>query len=246
MWPQPAAGESASGDPEILFTFDDGPNPRTTPLVLDELARHGIRAVFFLVGDRTRDHQPRAAAIIQRILREGHVIASHTMAHHDLCRITEDEAAADLDGGKAIVEAVAAVPTAWFRAPYGARCDQLERLLAARGLVHFHWDLDPQEWRSSRPARTVRYVTRALSQASGRNVLLLHDVKQATVKALPQILTWLDAENARRKKAHQPPIRILQAPVLAVEQLPRGFGAWVQIATEGARSLPAAIASALP
>ena len=245
-WPTPAAGESASGGPEILFTFDDGPNPRTTPLVLDTLAAHHIHAVFFLVGEMAQSRNPRVAAILHRILRDGHVIATHTMKHHDLCRVSEAAAARDLDDGKATVEQAAGVPTAWFRAPYGSRCARLEHLLDERHLAHFHWDLDPQEWKHGDAARAVRYVTGELGRASGRDVLLMHDIKQATVKALPQILTWLDAENARREQAHGKPIRIVQAPALAVERLPKGLVAWLGDATAGARALPAAIASALP
>jgi hypothetical protein len=83
-------------------------------------------------------------------------------------------------------------------------------------------------------------------RAEGRNVLLLHDVKHTTVKALPQILDWIDAENMRRVKEHRKPIRILQAPELAVEQLPRGLGAWLLDVTAGARALPDMLAGALP
>ena len=245
-WPTPAAGESASGGPEIVFTFDDGPNPKTTPLVLDALARRHIHAVFFLVGEMVENRNPKVAAVIQRMLREGHVIATHTMKHRDLCRVREGDAVRDLDEGKAIIEQVAGVPTAWFRAPFGVRCDRLERMLAERHLAHFHWDLDPQEWKHGDPARTVRYVTGELGRAHGRNVLLMHDIKQATVAALPRILDWIDAENARRAAKRRPPIRIVQAPALAIEQLPRGLGAWLGDATAGVRRLPAAIASVLP
>ncbi|HEX7840650.1 MAG TPA: polysaccharide deacetylase family protein [Kofleriaceae bacterium] len=245
-WPTPAAGDSASGDPEILFTFDDGPNPRTTPLVLDTLARHHIHAVFFMVGEMAGGKSPKVRAILQRVLREGHVIATHTMTHKDLCRVSEAAAARDLDDGKATVEQAAGVPTAWFRVPFGARCARLERMLAERHLGHFHWDLDPQEWKHGDAARAVRYVTGELGRAHGRNVLLMHDIKQATVKALPQILDWIDAENARREKAHKRPIRIVQAPALAVERLPRGLGGWLGDATAGVRALPAALASVLP
>jgi peptidoglycan/xylan/chitin deacetylase (PgdA/CDA1 family) len=174
------------------------------------------------------------------------VIGTHTMTHKDLCRIKEPAAIQDLDDGKAIIEQVAGVPTAWFRTPYGARCERIERLLAERHLHHFHWDLDPQEWKHGNAARAVRYVTGELARASGRNVLLMHDVKQATVKALPQILDWIDAENARREKSHKKPIRIVSAPALALEQLPRGTAAWLADATAGARGLPDAIAAVLP
>ena len=245
-WPTPAAGDSASGGPEILFTFDDGPNPRTTPLVLDTLARHHIHAVFFLVGEMAANRSPRVAAILQRILRDGHVIASHTMKHHDLCRVSEPAAVADLDDGKAAVERAAGVPTAWFRVPFGVRCARLERMLEERHLAHFHWDLDPQEWKHNDPARAVRYVTGELGRAYGREVLLMHDIKQATTKALPQILDWIDAENARRETSHKKPIRIVDAPALAVERLPRGLAAWLGEATAGARALPDTLAGVLP
>jgi peptidoglycan/xylan/chitin deacetylase (PgdA/CDA1 family) len=245
-WPTPAAGDSASGGPEILFTFDDGPNPKTTPLVLDTLARHHIHAVFFLVGEMAASRSPRVAAILQRILRDGHVIASHTMKHHDLCRIAEPAAAADIDNGKATVEQAAGVPTAWFRVPFGVRCDRLERMLDERHLAHFHWDLDPQEWKHNDSARAVRYVTGELGRAYGREVLLMHDIKQATTRALPQILDWIDAENARREQSHKKPIRIVDAPGLAAERLPGGLAAWLGDATAGARALPAALAGVLP
>jgi peptidoglycan/xylan/chitin deacetylase (PgdA/CDA1 family) len=248
-WPTPAAGESTSEGPEVLFTFDDGPNPRTTPLVLDILARYRVRAVFFLVGEMADSRSAKVAAILRRILREGHVIATHTMKHKDLCRVPEDVAAQDLDDGKATVELAAGVPTAWFRAPFGTRCERLERLLVDRRLAHFHWDLDPQEWKHNDAGKAVRYVTGELARRAGRagrDVLLLHDIKPATVKALPQIFRWIEAENGRRARAHKPPIRILQAPALASERLPAGLVAWLGDATAGARALPAAIASVLP
>ena len=248
-WPTPAAGDSASGGPEVVFTFDDGPNPRTTPLVLDALARHHIHAVFFLVGEMAANPSPKVAAIIQRILRDGHVIASHTMKHKDLCRksLSDAAAAADLDDGKAAVERAAGIPTAWVRIPFGARCERVERLLDERHLSHFHWDLDPQEWKHGDPARTVRYVTGELGRAYGRDVLLMHDIKKATTVALPQILDWIDAENARREQSHKKPIRVVDAPALAVERMPKGLVGWLGDAASGAtRVLPGAIAAVLP
>lgn len=230
----------------MLFTFDDGPNVKTTPLVLDALAQHRIRAVFFMVGRMADNKNPGIRPLIERILREGHVIATHTMWHNDLCRVPELEAAADLDDGKQTIERVAKVPTAWFRVPFGSRCPQLELLLAQRQLVHFHWDIDPQEWRRGPPIRTVHRVTSVLGRIHGRNVLLLHDVKVATVQALPKILEWIDTENARRAQLALPVIRIVQAPAFAVEQLPRGLVRWLADATAGVRALPGAIASALP
>ena len=246
-WPTPAAGESASGDIEIVFTFDDGPSPKTTPQVLDILAAHHIQAVFFLVGEMVASENKAVPKIIQRMLREGHVIANHTMRHKDLCRLKDEAAAvADLDNGHAAIERVAKIDVQWFRAPYGVRCERMDRLLAERKIKHFHWDLDPQEWKHGNVDRTVKYVTTEIARAGGRAVLLMHDIKPVTVKALPEILTWIQEENARREKSRKSKIRILQAPSLAAEQLPTGWLAWLDDVSSGVRGLPKRIENVLP
>lgn len=245
-WETPAAGESASGDIEVVFTFDDGPSPTTTPQVLDILAKHDIKAVFFLVGEMAGSENKKVPAIIERIKREGHIIANHTQTHQDLCRVKEPKAIQDLDGGKSTIERVAKIQIAWFRAPYGVRCDRVDAMLAERKISHFHWDLDPQEWKHGNVDKTVKYVTGELARGYGRNVLLLHDIKPVTVKALPQILQWIDDENARRAKSRKRKIRILPAPQLAAEQLPKGLVEWLADATATTRALPTTIASVLP
>ena len=245
-WSVPAAGESASGDIEVLLTFDDGPNPIYTPQILDILKERKIQAVFFLVGEMAGSENKKVPPIIERILREGHVIANHTQTHQDLCRVKEEKAIKDLDDGKATIERVAGISLAWFRAPYGVRCERLDKMLAERGITHFHWDLDPQEWRHNNVDKTVKYVTGELARAHGRAVLLLHDIKQVTVKALPQILAWIDEENAKRSKSRKRKIRILPAPALAMERLPPGWVEWAAEATYDLRHLPQAIASVLP
>lgn len=246
VWPTPAAGPSASGDPEIVFTFDDGPNPTLTPKVLDLLEQHHIKAVFFMVGEQAAKPNKLVRPIVQRMLRDGHVIANHTMTHADLCRVEEPKAAAEIDGGKAAIERVVGMPLVWFRAPYGARCDRLEAELAARATHHFHWDLDPQEWRGGNKAKTVRYVTGALSRMHGRNVLLMHDIKRVTIAALPEILAWIDEENARRAQSGGRPIRIVPAPELAIEQLPPGTVALADDIVDRLRGLRTDLARVLP
>ena len=233
-----------SGDPEILFTFDDGPNPQTTPLVLDTLKAHHIHAVFFMVGEMAEN--PKAKDLIARILREGHIIANHTMSHQDLCRLKDPaRAEREIDDGKAAIEAASGIHVQWFRTPYGVRCERVDEMLAARKLTHFHWDLDPQEWKHGSAKKAFAYVTKQLGMMQGRNVLLMHDIKKATVESLPQILDWLEAENARRKTIHRRRIRIIQSYELAIERLPPGLVDWFEdLATPG--DLAGALASVIP
>ncbi|MDB4954604.1 MAG: polysaccharide deacetylase [Myxococcales bacterium] len=240
----PAAGPTMSGDPELIFTFDDGPNPQTTPAVLDALAKHHIHAVFFMVGEMAANK--RASEVIARILREGHIIANHTMTHQDLCRIKDDDRAnREIDDGKTAIEKASGIATGWFRTPYGARCERVESMLAERHLTHFHWDLDPQEWKHGNAKKAFDYVTKQVGQMTGRNVLLMHDIKKATVESLPEILDWIDAENERRKGIHKRRIRIIQSYEIAEERLPPGFLDWIAEVASPA-SLSASIASVLP
>ncbi len=248
-WPSPAAGPTMSGDPELIFTFDDGPNPKTTPIVLDALAKHHIHATFFLVGDRITNFKREAPGIIARELREGHVIGNHTMTHPNLCSSKLDDAAAakNIDDGKATIEAVAGgFQTVWFRTPGGARCERVENLLAERHLAHFHWDLDPQEWKHNNTQKAIDYVEKQVGKMTGRNVLLMHDVKTATVEALPVILDWIDAENERRKESHQRRIRIIQSWQLALERLPPGLADWIVDAAPDPTALAHAIGAVMP
>jgi peptidoglycan/xylan/chitin deacetylase (PgdA/CDA1 family) len=245
-WPQPAAGDSPDGQVQIVLTFDDGPNPVTTPQVLDILKAHNLKAIFFLVGEMVESRDKRVPKILERMLAEGHVIANHTQRHKDLCRVTEEKAIEDLDKGKETIERVTHVELAWLRLPFGVRCDRVDRMLEERKVKHFHWDLDPQEWKHGKLDKTVNYVTKELSRAGGRAVLLLHDVKKVTVEALPEILKWIDEENARREKSRKMKIEIMPAPDLAAEQLPKGLLPWLADATAGARTLPTVLASLLP
>jgi peptidoglycan/xylan/chitin deacetylase (PgdA/CDA1 family) len=246
-WPSPAAGPTMSGDPELVFTFDDGPNPKTTPIVLDALAKHHIHATFFLVGEMAANKH--APPIIERMLREGHIVGNHTMTHKDLCRkkVSDDEATHDIDDGKLAIEKVTGgYTTVWFRVPFGVRCERVENLLAERHLTHFHWDLDPQEWKHNNTQKAIDYVEKQVGKMTGRNVLLMHDVKTATAEALPQILDWIDAENDRRKESHQRRIRIIQSYQLAIERLPPGLADWIVDAAPDPTALAHAIGAVMP
>ena len=234
-WPSPAAGLSASGNPEVIFTFDDGPNPATTGAVLDTLKAHNIHAVFFLVGWRfQRGDMPKTRALLARMLAEGHVVANHTIEHEQLCGLPSERMDHEIDGAREILERESEMPIPWFRTPYGAHCISLVTALARNGLHHFHWDIDPQEWTGKTSKATAAYVIRHLAKLEGRAVLLMHDTKPATVAALPEILTWMETENARRKAIGRRQIRVISGPELAAERSKPTID-WVSKASSAAR-----------
>jgi peptidoglycan/xylan/chitin deacetylase (PgdA/CDA1 family) len=238
VWPQPAAGPSASGDPEVVFTFDDGPHETYTAEILDELARRRIHAIFFWVGHRVEDTRrgyDKRRELVARAIREGHIVANHTVTHAHMCLVPEEQAAQEIDLNRHMYEALTGMPVMLFRTPYGARCARLEKLLADRGLGHFHWDIDPQEWKFHSAERTFQYVTKKLSKLRGRAVLLLHDTKKTTANALPRILDWIDAENVRRRAAGERPLRILAGEDVVAERLPAGLLGWLRDTSDAVR-----------
>jgi peptidoglycan/xylan/chitin deacetylase (PgdA/CDA1 family) len=249
LWPQPAMGPSRSGDPELVLSFDDGPHPTITPQLLDMLEAHDLHAVFFWVGWRITRAPETAREIVERAVAEGHVIANHTINHAQLCTVEDHVGSLEIDGAKAILEDLAHMPVVWFRSPYGARCLRLEGLLADRHLSHFHWDLDPQEWKNPSVKRTVAYVTSHLARLGDgqRAVLLLHDTKVGTLHALPQILDWIVAENKVREAEGRRTIRFVSAPQLAIEQLDPDLREWATgTAAAAAEAFTNALAGAVP
>lgn len=246
-WATPAAGPSVSGDPELIFTFDDGPNPRTTEKVLDTLAAHRVQAVFFMVGWRfQRGDTERSKKLLGRMLTDGHVVANHTMTHAQLCGLEPAQLDQEIVGARDLLERESAMGVPWFRTPYGAHCGRLLDALGRNQLHHFHWDIDPQEWQGKSAKSTAAYVIRQLARLQGRAVLLMHDTKPATAAALPEILTWLDSENARRKAVGRRPIRIVSGPELAAEQV-RPTLDWLATALEAGRTrVSGALANSVP
>lgn len=244
-WPKPAAGPSQSGGPEVVFTFDDGPHELFTGRILDALAAHHVQAIFFWVGRRVLHDRPLdrvRKALVARAVREGHLVGNHTVHHVHLCLTPFPEAEKEIDRNRELLEAAARMPIVMFRVPYGARCKNVERLLADRHLQHMHWDIDPQEWGGLTTAGTAEHVISQLRSLEGRAVLLMHDTHGVSARALPIILDWIDKENRRRLASGHRPIRIVTGAELVEEQYAGELWSW---GSETARSAEARFGRAL-
>jgi peptidoglycan/xylan/chitin deacetylase (PgdA/CDA1 family) len=198
----------SDGPRELVLSFDDGPDLKFTPLVLDELDRRGLKAIFFItghrvVGDRAEDLARRE--LLGKMAAHGHLVANHTMTHRDLCK-EPDEAAAEIDDTAEVITQATGVRPLLFRAPYGARCRTLEAALAARELVSVGWNLDPQDWRNPSSDEILNYLESRLSRLKGRGILLIHDTHPASVFALGPLLDWIGRENRRAVIEGQSPI----------------------------------------
>jgi peptidoglycan-N-acetylglucosamine deacetylase len=174
------------GDARVALTIDDGPDPEVTPAVLDLLARHGVHATFFCIGDRVAKH-PQLA---RRIAREGHEIGNHTEHHRYTfslfgpARIYREIALA-----QASIQATCEATPRFFRAPAGLRNPFLQPCLTTLGLQLASW--------TRRGFDTVNADTQAVLDRLTHNlaegdILLLHDGRAArTPEGTPVILAVL-------------------------------------------------------
>lgn len=178
----------ASGEGRVLsLTFDDGPDLRATPRLLEVLAAHAVPAVFFLWGDHVRDHP----AVVRELCRAGHVLGNHTMHHHDLASWSPDDVRDDLlETNAAIAAAAPGAPVPWFRAPFGS-WGASPAIAAALGMQPLGWQLAVGDWEPPGVDELVRRVETGIEPGG---VLLLHDGggdRTQTVDAVERLLPRL-------------------------------------------------------
>src|SRR6266478_6835957 len=186
------------GDHEVVLTFDDGPWPRTTPLVLAALAHECVRATFFLIGKPASEHPE----LVRRIAAEGHTIGHHTWLHRSLMRIPPGETTEEIDHGIAAVETVlhgvaTKTPTTpFFRFPGFESTPATLELLQSRGIAVFGTDLWASDWNPMTPSHELKLLTDRL-KAARKGIILLHDPKAPTAAMLPAFLRYLKDHHYR-------------------------------------------------
>lgn len=201
----------SSSPREVLLSFDDGPDLRGTPLILDELDRRGIKAIFFVTGWRLLGNKPEDMArrdLVRKIAAHGHLVANHTMNHENLCQNPEKQSA-EIDTNTELIAQTTGVRPLLFRSPYGAYCQSLHATLTARQMPEIGWNIDPQDWKRNDEDAVYAYLVGKLSGLRGRGIMLLHDTHAASVHALPRVLDWLVRENARAVRERRDPVNII-------------------------------------
>lgn len=173
----------------VALTFDDGPDPQSTPRFLDALDRAGWTATFFLLGCQAR----RAPEVVDQILARGHEIGLHGDRHRSHLRSSPRTVAADLHDGFRTLERLTGTPPRWFRPPYGEL--SLGSVLAAGrlGLHPVLWTAWGRDWRAGETGASV--AARVCRTVEPGGTILLHDSDvtstpgswRATLAALPLI-----------------------------------------------------------
>jgi len=151
----------------LALTFDDGPDPRGTPAVLDALAAARARATFFVLGERALTHP----GLLARVRDEGHGVELHGHGHPRHPASTRAAIAADLGRALAVLDAAGVRPARW-RVPYGFLAPFTAPLARSRGLTLTGWTLDSHDWTGD-AAGTM--LARLEPRLAGAAVVLLHD-----------------------------------------------------------------------
>jgi peptidoglycan-N-acetylglucosamine deacetylase len=187
---------------KLAITFDDGPDTRWTPKILDILKQKNVPATFFIVGV-AGSQWPN---LLKREYAEGHEIGNHTYTHPNFDDISHTQLRWELNLTQRLIESTAGVKTLLFRPPYGIDhqpeyAQEVAQLPIAQdmGYVIVGQKIDPHDWKQPGgkqvPASVI--VDGVLSQATEGNIILFHDGggdRSQTLAALPQVIDLLRAQ----------------------------------------------------
>ncbi len=168
----------------VALTYDDGPTPGVTDIVLRELAKRRLKATFFMIGKKAEMYP----ALAREVVDAGHEIANHTYTHPALNRMSEDRVDYEIRKAQEVLHNITGKQADWFRPPYGAfRTNQGPvPLLYKLGVAN--WSVDPRDW--ARPG-TQAIVDRIISQSHPGAIILLHDLHRQTADATGTVLDRL-------------------------------------------------------
>lgn len=187
--------EGAEGSGEIALTFDDGPSAETTSEVLRILAAHNVKGTFFLTGQRLSGSGvvvEMNRGVARAIAAAGHTIGNHGLDHVALDRGDEAFNAFQIDESARLIVEATGVRVRYFRPPFGKLGPPAQSVLAARRDELVMWTIDGQDTRATDAERLAKRLIQQIIFA-GQGIVLLHDLRGSSVRALSLLLDWLAA-----------------------------------------------------
>jgi peptidoglycan-N-acetylglucosamine deacetylase len=183
----------------VALSFDDGPHPQGTPIVLDTLREAGATATFFLAGEQV----VRRPALAAEIVAAGHRVELHCHRHRNLLRLGVRQFLEDAERGRAAIEEATGQPIADYRPPYGIFSAATLRAVRRRGWRPVLWSRWGKDWRRNATAESI--ARRASTGIRAGDIVLLHDADYysargswlRTAAALPLILEELDSRGLK-------------------------------------------------
>jgi len=172
----------------IALTFDDGPDKKLTPQLLDLLAERHIKATFFVIGQNAAEHPD----IVARAAREGHEIGNHSWSHPNFSKMSDENIRRQLhQTDDAIKQATGKRPTL-MRPPYGNLSPRQKQWIHDEfGYRIVLWDVDPLDWKRPGPSVVCNRIVRETRPGS---IVLSHDIHPGTIVAMHDTLNQLEAK----------------------------------------------------
>jgi peptidoglycan/xylan/chitin deacetylase (PgdA/CDA1 family) len=166
----------------VCLTFDDGPDPRSTPRLLDVLAKENVKATFFVLGRLAELHPD----IVKRIEVEGHTVASHSYSHPDPMAVSSLAMYLEVRRSKEVLQNILGHRVHHYRPPRGkVRTMDLVGIWALRQAVVL-WNIDPKDFAQPSSKALIDWFT--ARPLCGGDLVLLHDTESHTADALPSII----------------------------------------------------------
>jgi peptidoglycan/xylan/chitin deacetylase (PgdA/CDA1 family) len=180
-------------DKEVVLTFDDGPWPENTPMVLKALKDNCIKATFFEIGE----HATWRPDIARDVAAAGMTVGNHTWSHKDLAKNPYAKdielAKQEIEMGVSAVHIAVGGPTApFFRFPDLQQPPELMTYLGTRNIAIFSTDIDTFDFKLRKPDDVIKSAMTKLAK-NGKGILLMHDFQHNTAEALPELLRQLKA-----------------------------------------------------
>jgi len=172
------------GYKQVYLTFDDGPDPHTTPWLLELLEEAGVKATFFLIGSHVARHEH----LVEKIHRGGHTIGNHSFNHYLMPVLTVAAAESEIDRTNRLISDITGSAPKIFRPPYGVIDQRGADCLRERDMKPVYWGAVPEDW--SAPGAD-RVVNRVLKRLSPGTLVVLHEhrlLRNQTLQAAKQII----------------------------------------------------------
>ena len=174
----------ASEPQRVALTFDDGPHPIYTEVLLDGLKERNVPATFFLIGENI----PGREDIVRRMWQEGHRIGNHTYHHIQMPREGALICGTELDMTNQLIREITGEVPEIMRPPFGQWSRSLEEQI---GMIPVSWDVDPLDWET--PDAGI-VAGRILADVENGDIILLHDSYATSVEAAFLVIDALQAE----------------------------------------------------
>lgn len=158
---------------EIALTFDDGPNPEYTPMLLKGLRKRNVKATFFLLGEEVEQYPD----IVKEMVEDGHLLGVHSYQHVNFKEAGVEEALKQIEKTQEAIRNVTGSNCGYIRPPYGCWQKELDE---RENLIEVLWDVDPRDW-GTKDADLV--VKRILKNTKEGDIILLHDASKSSVQA---------------------------------------------------------------